>query len=256
MPLGQIVREYRQKAGLTQDQLAIRVGISKPYLSNIETGRAKNPPSDGILRAIEHNLGFTGGELLAIAHMQRTPLDVRQACELLQARLDSLRGAIKRMIDDGECNVDSLADAISADGGAGELSAGRIMPIINTVNTGYPHHFVDADYPVSHAVDYLRLPDVHDQAAFAIRVADEAMALKYMLGDIVIVSPAVEAKTGDDCFIRFDGGRTTFRKVSLDDPEQVRLNSLDGRQEELLSPHHVTGIHPVIFQIQPVNSRI
>ena len=253
MPLGRIVREHRQKAGLTQDQLAIRVGISKPYLSNIETGRAKNPPSDGVLRAIEHNRGFTGGELLAIAHMQRTPLDVRQTCETLQARLDSLRGAIKHLIDEDECNVNSLADALSADGRAGELAGGRMIPIINTVNTGYPHHFVDMDYPIACAVDYLRLPDAHDQAAFAVRVADEAMAPKYMIGDIVVFSPATEAVTGDDCFLRFDGGRTTFRKVNLDDDGKIELSSIDGSDCETVNRTHIPGIYPVLFTIQPTN---
>lgn len=32
------IREWRKFRGLTQDQLAERIGISKPYLSKIETG--------------------------------------------------------------------------------------------------------------------------------------------------------------------------------------------------------------------------
>ena len=249
MPLGRIVRKHRQKAGLTQEQLSLRVGISKPYLSNIETGRAKNPPSDSVLRAIENNLGFTEGELLKLAHMQRTPLDVRQKYEMLQARLARLQ-AILRQSPSGVAKVcDIESDLIDF-----ELSAGAVIPILNTINTGYPHHFVDRDYPAANAVDYLRCPDVHDATAFAVRVADEAMAPKYMLGDIVVFSPAAEAVTGDDCFIRFAGGRTTFRKVDLGEPDKVLLIAYEGQPDETIARSHVDGIYPAVFKIQPVNT--
>src|SRR6266478_6500359 len=75
--LGPKLRRQRRRLGLTLDELAGRTGISKPYLSLIETGRVPNPPSDEKLRKLEQTLGFTPGELLTQAHLQRTPRDVR-----------------------------------------------------------------------------------------------------------------------------------------------------------------------------------
>src|SRR5262245_48275505 len=75
--LGTKLRRQRRKLGLTLDELAGRTQISKPYLSLIETGRVPNPPSDEKLRRLEQALGFTAGELLTQAHLQRTPRDVR-----------------------------------------------------------------------------------------------------------------------------------------------------------------------------------
>src|SRR5207253_9928628 len=75
--LGTKLRSYRRRMGLTLDELAGRTGISKPYLSLIETGRVPNPPSDEKLRRLEQTLGFTSGQLLTQAHLQRTPRDVR-----------------------------------------------------------------------------------------------------------------------------------------------------------------------------------
>src|SRR4051812_3119111 len=75
--MGVKLRRQRRRLGLTLDELAGRTGISKPYLSLIETGRVVNPPSDEKLRRLEHTLGFTPGELLTQAHLQRTPRDVR-----------------------------------------------------------------------------------------------------------------------------------------------------------------------------------
>src|SRR3954451_21901124 len=82
-PLGPKLRRQRRRLGLTLDELAARTGISKPYLSLIETSRVPNPPSDEKLRRLEAVLGFTSGELLTQAHLHRTPRDVRAVLEKL-----------------------------------------------------------------------------------------------------------------------------------------------------------------------------
>src|SRR2546423_3945101 len=81
--LGPKLRRQRRRLGLTLDELAGKTGISKPYLSLIETGRVPNPPSDEKLRKLEQTLGFTAGELITQAHLQRTPRDVRAVLQRL-----------------------------------------------------------------------------------------------------------------------------------------------------------------------------
>ena len=83
--LGPKIRRQRRRLGLTLDELAGRTAISKPYLSLIETGRVPNPPSDEKLRRLEQTLGFTPGELVTQAHLQRTPRDVRAVLQRLMA---------------------------------------------------------------------------------------------------------------------------------------------------------------------------
>jgi transcriptional regulator with XRE-family HTH domain len=53
--LGAMLRELRQQKGIGLRQLASRVGISAPYLSNIERGKFP-PPSEKKLLAIAHAL--------------------------------------------------------------------------------------------------------------------------------------------------------------------------------------------------------
>src|SRR6266536_5695532 len=85
--LGPKLRRQRRRLGLTLDELAGRTGISKPYLSLIETGRVPNPPSDEKLRRLEQTLGFVPGELVTQAHLHRTPRDVRAVLtKLLQGK--------------------------------------------------------------------------------------------------------------------------------------------------------------------------
>src|SRR5687768_7618192 len=83
--LGTKLRRQRRRLGLTLDELAGRTGISKPYLSLIETGRVPNPPSDEKLRRLEQTLGFTTNELVTQAHLQKTPRDVRAMLQKLLA---------------------------------------------------------------------------------------------------------------------------------------------------------------------------
>src|SRR5207247_4151282 len=94
--LGPKLRRQRRRLGLTLDELAGRTGISKPYLSLIETGRVPNPPSDEKLRRLEQTLGFTPGELITQAHLHRTPRDVRVVLQrLMQGHGARIEGQAK-----------------------------------------------------------------------------------------------------------------------------------------------------------------
>src|SRR5947208_9634673 len=103
--LGPKLRRQRRRLGLTLDELAGRTGISKPYLSLIETGRVPNPPSDEKLRRLEQSLGFTPGELLTQAHLQRTPRDVRAVLSRLISQRKDENGGWK--MEDGKGNSPS-----------------------------------------------------------------------------------------------------------------------------------------------------
>ena len=74
------------------------MGISKPYLSNIETSRVKNPPTDGVILRLEKVLGFAREQLRRMAHLARTPLDVRAEHETLSAEVEKLRVVLAQLL--------------------------------------------------------------------------------------------------------------------------------------------------------------
>src|SRR5436190_20457056 len=106
--IGPKLRRQRRRLGLTLDELAGRTGISKPYLSLIETGRVPNPPSDEKLRRLEQTLGFTSGELVTQAHLQRTPRDVRVMLHRL------IGEATKRRSDEATKGEETKGESSSA----------------------------------------------------------------------------------------------------------------------------------------------
>jgi SOS-response transcriptional repressor LexA len=289
--LGTKLRRKRLRLGLTLDELAGRTGISKPYLSLIETGRVPNPPSDEKLRRLEQSLGFTPGELITQAHLQRTPRDVRA---VLQALLKKGEEATERRSDEAMEGESGIGYRVSGIGGAEpkpetrnpkpdeainlddaylsgvlqelvEKSAGNVeristnaVPVINKVSAGYPRDFTDLSYPPRVADEYIGCPDVRDPDAFAARVQGDSMTPKYLEGDIVIFSPLANPRSGDDCFVRFADGHTTFKRVFFESDEggnaNIRLQPRNERyRPQTVSPEQITGLYKALYRYQRVD---
>jgi repressor LexA len=249
-PLGTKLRRQRRRLGLTLDVLASRTGISKPYLSLIETGRVANPPSDEKLNRLEHALAFAPGELVSQAHLQRTPSDVRAVLQNLigkgiQMKAASLQpGVLQQMVDRASPNV--------------EMIQTNAVPVINRVSAGYPSDFTDLSYPPKVADDYVGCPEVNDKDAFAARVHGDSMMPKYRPRDIVIFSPAADLRDGDDCFVRFDDGQTTFKRVFFESDADggaiVRLQPRNATYRPQLVPaENVGGIYRAVYKYQRVD---
>jgi SOS-response transcriptional repressor LexA len=272
-PLGPKLRRKRLRLGLTLDDLAGRAGISKPYLSLIETGRVPNPPSDEKLRRLEQVLGFAPGELVTQAHLHRTPRDVRAVLEklMLQGQGTRDRGQVKNgevqakaSAAEAGVNLDDaylsgvLQELVERSGTNVERVATNAVPVINRISAGYPKDFTDMSYPKGVADEYVGCPDVNDAEAFAARVHGDSMAPKYREGDIVIFSPAVNPRNGDDCFVRFEDGTTTFKRVffELDDKNSAAIR-LQPRNEkyrpQTVASVNVSGLYKAVFKYQRVD---
>jgi len=256
MSLGQIIRKKREQLGLTLDDVSGRIGFSKPYLSTIETGKVKNPPSDELLIKLEKILEFEPGLLLHIAHMERLPSDVRQGYESAEAENQKLRQFIKNLIHQKTdlSELDTLLAESSLDTGQAKVSlaAGRLVPIINKVAAGYPADFNDLDYPAGIADDYVRCPDVHDPNAFAVRVVGDSMEPKFREGDIVIFSPAAEVHNGDDCFVRFVmPHETTFKRVFFEPKNKVRLQPRNEKYSPtIIDGKRINGLYRAVIKYE------
>ena len=256
--LGPRIRRRRRERGLTLDELAARTGVSKPYLSLIETGRVANPPSDAKLRRIEHALGFNPAELVSQAHLQRTPDDVRA---MLMKLVRGAAEAAGRLPGDLDAAYDAGALQSLVERQAGNVEPVRVnaVPVINKVRCGYPDDFTDLGYPPRHADAHVSCPDVDDPDAFAARVHGDSMEPAYREDDIVIFSPQLDPRHGDDCFVRFADGTTTFKRVFFeDDPATARgVLRLQPRNERhpprTVPAEAVTGLYRAVYRFERVN---
>lgn len=86
--IGTRIRRQRRRLGMSLEQLSVRAAISKPYLSLIETGRTRNPPSDAKLMSLGRALELAPDVLLIHAKLLRTPPEVRHLLEQMIAGRD------------------------------------------------------------------------------------------------------------------------------------------------------------------------
>jgi len=273
---GQEIRQARKKRGLTLEALAGATGIAKSYLSQIETGYAP-PPRDDKVRRIAEALGLDVEALVARAHLAQLPENVKARVARLREIFDSTEEAIRALLaakegtalpaaesaDETEASDASIdLDALHESGllhHLAEWGAARVqdrpdkvrsIPVINKVAAGYPEEFTDLGYPVGVADDYIAVPaELDDPNAFAVRVVGDSMEPKYKEGDIVILSPAAEVASGDDCFVRFslesrsNGGETTFKRVFFDSETEVRLQPLNEKYAPtVVKPAEIEGV--------------
>ena len=213
--LGKLIRRRRQRLCLSQEQVAARTGIFTTYLANLEAGRPTNPPSGVLLERLARALGLNRLTLAAVTAV--------------------------------------TGRSTARPGGVGEvLSAGRAVPVINSVAAGYPRNFTDLDYPPHVADDYVRCPDAGDPQAFAARVVGDSMAPAFRQGDIVVFSPNTPARDGQACFVRFaDTGETTFKAVYREDDATLRLQPLNpAHTPQRVDSDEINGLYPAIFRIQ------
>jgi hypothetical protein len=271
--LGVKIRQQRQRLGLTLAEVSGRTSISKPYLSLIENGQVSNPASDDKLRRIEQALGFAAGELITQAHLYRTPKDVRAVLSKLMATdgpgtdtdVSKSAAAASR---GKKSTMGSASDPENLSGALREIidqSAGQfgplienIIPVINRESSEYPDDFAGPDFPRKSAEAYVCCPDVSDALAFAARVQGESMTPKYNAEDIVIFSPAKTARDGDDCFIRFADGRTTFKRIFFESNENhqpvVRLQPRNERHRAQIVPSEkIAGMYRAVYRYQKVD---
>lgn len=261
--LGEKIRRQRRRLGLTLDELAARSTISKPYLSLIETGHTPNPPSDEKLQRLEQALGFNAGELVAQAHLQRTPADIRLMLQKLLADRKAQQEGQPASDPDKPVDLDAmyfagvLQEVVEQNAANIEEITARGVPIINKVSAGYPKEFTDMSYPRGIADAYLACPDLSDKDAFAARVCGDSMMPKYREGDVVVFSPALVPRNGDDCFVRFDDGQTTFKRVFFENDEAgrstIRLQPRNERyRPQVASNEKVAGLYKAVYRFERV----
>jgi repressor LexA len=290
LAFGQEVRRARTNRGLTLDGLAAATGMAKSYLSQIETGYAP-PPRDEKIAKIARALGLNEGALVAKARIWQLPTDTKERIRRLAqlARLGEMFDSAEEMMralaaakgsaaasspaplapaegKDAGLNLDALHDSgllhHLAEWGDDRVRAQpggvRRVPIINKVAAGYPQEFTDLGYPVGIADEYVTVPmELDDPNAFAVRVVGDSMEPKYHQEDIVIFSPAVQVRSGDDCFVRFamagraTDGESTFKRVFFDSEEAIRLQPLNEcHAPTLVRPADVAGIFRAIARYE------
>ncbi|MBI1189070.1 MAG: helix-turn-helix domain-containing protein [Tepidisphaera sp.] len=273
---GEQVRTRRQRAGLSLQDLAERIGCAKGYLSEIETGR-RNAPGEEMVRRFEEALGVLDGAMARAAALERGLAaggealrdELSKGMEAAQAwrrvatgvkraggvgTLDDLyrTGALAKIVAEAEKHGGQEPLNPTPSQGVTPIALPLEVPLINKVVAGYPREFTDLSYPARVADEYIRCPDLNDPDAFAARVVGDSMQPNYREGDIVVFSPATPVKSGMDVFARLEPDHeTTFKRVYFEKPrggeELIRLQPLNSKYPpRTLERERVAGLYAAV----------
>ncbi len=262
------VARRRRAMGLSLEEVGERVGCAKSYLWAVEAGK-RPPPSAEVIRGLEKALGFDAGELMELAEWDRAGTGVRRTVESLRSRDRAARSLARLLAAKGDGgSLDALYRSGALKTMIERLSPGAPevvplaseIPLINSVTAGYPADFTDLDYPARVADEYVRAPDVRDPDAFGARVVGDSMAPEYREGDIVVFSPAVEVRSGMDCFVRLEPDHeTTFKRVFFetaeDGAELIRIRPINAEYPEMaVDRERVAGLYAGVSVIRPIRA--
>lgn len=98
-PFGRTLRELRRSKGVSQRELAGRVGVDFSYISKVENDRLPPPAADTIVRICEA-LGVAADELLAATG--KMPTQIRQMLGGSPSALRFMREAYQMDLTDEE----------------------------------------------------------------------------------------------------------------------------------------------------------
>lgn len=107
-PLGERIRELRDRKDLSVRELAKKIDVSAAFLSDVELGRRH--PSDDVLKQIASHLGATLDELKK--HDSRPPVE---ELKRISANNPAMGFALRRVVDEG-VSADELLEFLNRPG--------------------------------------------------------------------------------------------------------------------------------------------
>lgn len=185
LPIGEKVRYWRKKKGLTQDQLAKILGVHGPNISQIENGARS--PSMNTIEMIAEALGIEVGELVRDPNSAQLAVDIKK----------------QPTISDG------LPDNVL------KMPTMSQVPLVGTIACGSP---ILAAENIEGAVD---LPE-HIHADFALRCKGDSMInARIFDGDVVYIRQQETVESGEIAAVLI-GDEATLKRVRLF-PDHITL---------------------------------
>jgi repressor LexA len=179
--IGERIRAARENKESDQSSLAMKIGVVTRTLQRWEKGE-QFPPADAVLLLARHTGVRNEWLLSGEGEMYHKPQPSRK--NVIPLHPDAL---IKPM------NLVSI-------------------PLFSSVPAGKAAQRFQAE----HVERYVTVDNIRDPEAFALVVKGNSMSPKIENGDIVVVSPRNDARSGDICVIRVND-EDVLKKIKIED---------------------------------------
>lgn len=210
--IGRMIRAERRKRHLSADELGKKISKPRSFVLSIEGGEVDLLSSEMVSRICK-----------------ALRMDPSRFFESQQQTIRTLRRHVQRL---EKAHADRTLGSLAPETAEAEAGpARRAIPVLGPIGGSYPAEFgIDGD-PVGEVEDYVFLPRVDDEKAFALHVSGDSMMRSefpaFREGDIVVLSSQPEVRSRDFVFARIEGQPPVFRQVFFDPAGGVRLQPLN-----------------------------
>ena len=215
MALNDAIKEAREAAGLTQEQLALAIGAAgQSTIGNYERG--KNEPNFETLQKISTVCGTTVIALYAaatgVAREERRPYNDEKSVDFER------------------------------------------VPVTGRAQLGDDGYWESDDHPKSTADGYVRFSS-RDRDAYAVQASGDSMKPRIRHGEYLICEPNTRVRLGDEVRVRTADGRSMIKILQSASKGFVVLESVNNHFKPITLPmseieymHYVAGIaKPALF---------
>lgn len=242
--MGDVIKEYRKKAGLTQAGLAEKLDVTRNAVISWETGRAK--PQMEMLIKVSHLLSIPITELF---HVDRT-------ANGLTADEQNILNDYRRLSPEDQKVTGRMIEVLLEEADAARTDAlrnnYRIVPTLETPAAAGP----GCDYLDNEdtSIRFYRRNPRYRSADLVCRVSGHSMEPVYQDGDYVYARIARSADDGSDVICDSNDGRMIKRKygnqlVSLNPDPQYRVHKSEDDGVHIVAV--VLGIVPEGDMVEP-----
>ncbi len=221
--VGKLIRAERRRQHVSAEDLALKVGKPKAVLQAVEDGKRELDPelAEKVLKALRLPPNYFLRAQQEVIHGLET-----QVARLNEALAESSRSTL--ILGGESIGGESLAQ--HGDDAPGRGVERRGIPVLGSLADGYPQRFDATGRPVGEVTDFLYVPGVAQEDAFALHAVGDSMerdgAPSFREGDLLIFT-AGTVRSRDFGFVRIEGEDAVFRQVFFDPAGQVRLQPLD-----------------------------
>ncbi|WP_196494161.1 XRE family transcriptional regulator [Burkholderia stagnalis] len=275
------IRDARKRAGLTQEQLGDRLGLTKGNVSAWENGR--HEPSYAQIQAIASITGQPvpsgpgRAQPLLISGEGRQRTQEMLAETGLDASAFAARAGVPEkhvlawLEDGGPITIEDAAAVQKEFGfnsawvfaGVGEklasalhdyefrprpLGKRKALAVVGMAQLGDNGYWADIEFAVGHGDGYIDWP-TSDPDAYALRCEGESMKPRIKNGEYVIVEPNHSVQPGDEVLVKAKDGRVMVKEFAYQASGAftfLSVNEAHGkitlREEQVEKIHYVAGI--------------
>lgn len=222
------LKRFRKELGLTCQQLAEKIGYTRPYVSAVENG--SYPLTDKLVRHVSAAFDIEASFLLADTGTPETS-----------------RGSRGPVVDDA--SVEALAADFGFSAGADDLPD---IPLLEDVRGG-PLCEVPVAKTAADARAHLPRGSsarVRDRGCYALRVVGDSMAPRLFEGDVIVVSPVAPVHSGAIVVAQLDGEATVKCFHPMDDG-QVALVPVNPRHRPIFCALEALDRCEAVVEIRP-----